>query len=265
MSDTSNTGTGSGNNSNTSKWGWSGSTLGSASGGPRSGNPFNPLPGGKFGNSMPGDKINRNNKIAIGSGVAAVLILANGEEPAAVKPTPYTGYSENSPRGRVQKDPDPDLTGGGAIKPSTKENYARDVKAKEVSQNIGLLTLVNIGGRELAKLSRHDEINGIRQDYSPIKNMSDIALQYNPLAISPNADNVSNFLTTFNLDITKYIPTQNELDQEYPLDTDSDKRQVVFFDKATNSLTIHVKNIFTNEKIEVEFVFPEEVKDGTIY
>lgn len=182
-----------------------------------------------------------------------------------LSPTPFnpgrpkTGveYWRNNPRGG----------GDNTVLPSTKENYARDVeqKSKKTPEEIGLLTLISIGGRELAKLSRHDEINGIRQDYSPIKNMSDIALQYNPLAISPNADNVSTFLTTFNLDITKYVPTQNELDQEYPLDADSDKRQVVFFDKTTNSLTIHVKNIFTNEKIEVEFVFPEEVKDGTIY
>jgi hypothetical protein len=128
-----------------------------------------------------------------------------------------------------------------------------------------LLLLTNIGGRELTKLSRHNEINGINQEYSPIANLADISLQYSPLAISPNADNVSSFLSTFNLDITKYIPTQQDLDEYYPLEEDVDKRKVILFDKETNSLIVHVKNIFTNEKIEVEFIVPSEVKDGTIY
>jgi hypothetical protein len=271
MSDTSNTGTGSGNNSNTSKWGWSGSTLGSASGGARSGNPFNPaLPKGKFGNSMPGDKKGGGTKLAIGSGVAAVLILANNADVPVVQPTPYTGYSENSPRGREN------LGGGGgnglgsgdAINIASKEVLVNDVKQKEgnkTPEQIGLLTLTNIGGRELTKLSRHNEINGINQEYSPIANLADISLQYSPLAISPNADNVSSFLSTFNLDITKYIPTQEELEEYYPLETDVSKRKIILFDKETNSLIVHVKNIFTNEKIEIEFIVPSEVKDGTIY
>jgi hypothetical protein len=156
---------------------------------------------------------------------------------------------------------------GSPVVTATKDIQVEEINRKDKKQEdqIGLLLLTNIGGRELTKLSRHNEINGINQEYSPIANLADISLQYTPLAISPNADNVSSFLSTFNLDITKYIPTQQELDEYYPLEADADKRKIVIFDKETNSLIVHVKNIFTNEKIEVEFIVPSEVKDGTIY
>jgi hypothetical protein len=194
--------------------------------------------------------------------------------PGAPSPTPWVGFSENGPSTRENLE-----TGGGSgggagggggnksVKTATPDVEINAIKLKDdlLVEELQQLFLTDIGGRELAVLSRHDQINGISQEYSPIKNLSDISLQYNPLAISPNADNVTTYLTSFNFDITKYIPTQQELNAEYPLEADASKRTVVYFDKETNSLNIHVKNIFVNEKIEVEFIVPEEVKDGTIY
>lgn len=154
-----------------------------------------------------------------------------------------------------------DGSGGGGGSDRDEIKLPKDRSEAELAQ----LFLMDIGGRELVNLTRHDQINGINQEYSPIKNLADISLQYNPFEISPNADNVTTYLTTFNFDITKYIPTQTELDEEYPVEADAAKRTVVYFDKSTNSLNVHVKNIFTNERVEVEFIIPEEVKDGTIY
>jgi hypothetical protein len=268
MSDTSNTGTGSGNNSNTSKWGWSGSTLGSASGGPRSGNPFNPLPGGKFGNSMPGDKTGRGTKLALGAGAAGLLILANNAN-TTIEATPFAGFTPGRPETGVEAAKERYGGDGGNIKPAPEVSKINttDIKLpnEESEAELARLFLMDIGGRELITLTRHDQIAGINQEYSPIKNLSNIALEYNPLAISPNADNVSTYLTLFNFDITKYVPTQQELNEEYPLEENASKRSVVYFDKTTNSLIVHVKNTFTNERIEVEFIIPEGVKDGTIY
>ena len=181
-------------------------------------------------------------------------------------PTPWVGFSAGRPETGVEAAKE--RYRNGPISIASKEVFVNDVKQKEgkkTPEQIGLLTLTNIGGRELTKISRHNEISGINQEYSPIANLADISLQYSPLAISPNADNVSSFLSTFNLDITKYIPTQEELEEYYPLEADVDKRKIILFDKETNSLIVHVKNIFTNEKIEVEFIVPSEVKDGTIY
>ncbi len=196
--------------------------------------------------------------------------------PGTPPATPWTGFIDTNSLGGIVAASGGSLGGGGDDnngngKPSTKTatpeieineiKLKKDLKVEELQQ----LFLTDIGGRELAVLSRHNQINGINQEYSPIKNLSDISLRYSPLEISPNADNVTTYLTSFNFDITKYVPTQQELDAEYPLEADASKRAVVYFDKETNSLNVHVKNIFVNEKIEVEFIVPEEVKDGTIY
>jgi hypothetical protein len=200
--------------------------------------------------------------------------------PKQPDPVPWTGFSTNA----ADKAAGPKtITGGGgagggggtsgggggnnSIKTAGKELSIDEIikRDKLEEQKIVQLFLTDIGARELVTLSRHDEISGINQGYSPIKNLSDISLKYNPLAISPNADNVTTYLTSFNFEISKYIPTQQELDEQYPLDEDVDKRKVIYFDKDSNSLVVHVKNIFVKEKIEVEFIIPQEVKDGTIY
>lgn len=197
--------------------------------------------------------------------------------PPTPAPIPWTGFSTNERA--ITSSGDKLNTGGGgsggsvggggggSVKSATPDVEINAVKLKDplLVEELQQLFLTDIGGRELVTLSRHDQINGINQEYSPIKNLADISLRYNSLEISPNADNVTTFLTSFNFDITKYIPTQQELDAEYPLEADASKRAVVYFDKETNSLNVHVKNIFVNEKIEVEFIVPEEVKDGTIY
>jgi hypothetical protein len=188
--------------------------------------------------------------------------------PGAPSATPFAGFNTSADREENRiKSLKP--IGGGDIKPAPEVSKINttDIKLpnEESEAELARLFLMDIGGRELITLTRHDQIAGINQEYSPIKNLSNIALEYNPLAISPNADNVSTYLTLFNFDITKYVPTQQELNEKYPLEEDASKRSVVYFDKTTNSLIVHVKNIFTNEKIEVEFIIPEGVKDGTIY
>lgn len=195
--------------------------------------------------------------------------------PPTPSATPWTGFIDtNSIDGILSASglKLSDLTGGGGGGGTKPTPQVSKIDVEEIKlpkdkseEELARLFLMDIGGRELVNLTRHDQINGINQEYSPIKNLADISLQYNPFEISPNADNVTTYLTTFNFDITKYIPTQAELDEEYPLEADAAKRTVVYFDKSTNSLNVHVKNIFTNERVEVEFIIPEEVKDGTIY
>jgi len=195
--------------------------------------------------------------------------------PPKPEPAPWSGFDTNTIAGIVAASGGGGNTSGGGsksgggspIKTAGKELDINDIilKSRTEEEKIAQLLLTDIGGRELLTFSRHDQINGVNQQYSPIKNLADVSLEYSPLRISPNADNVTTYLTTFNFNISKYIPTQQELNEIYPLAEDESKRAVVYFDKATNSLNVHVKNIFVNEKVEVEFIVPEEVKDGTIY
>jgi hypothetical protein len=205
-------------------------------------------------------------KAVVGAGAAGLLILTNNAN-TTIEATPFAGFNTSADREENRiKSLKPDNTTTKPAPEVSKINTT-DIKLpnEESEAELARLFLMDIGGRELITLTRHDQIAGINQEYSPIKNLSNIALEYNPLAISPNADNVSTYLTLFNFDITKYVPTQQELNEEYPLEENASKRSVVYFDKTTNSLIVHVKNTFTNERIEVEFIIPEGVKDGTIY
>lgn len=183
-------------------------------------------------------------------------------------PTPWTfGISPDAIERKYKKsDPPPP--------PPSKPTVVNSLsfETNKTDDQIAQMLLSNIGGKDLITIVRHNQINGIQQDYTPIKNLADVSLEYNTLAISANPNNVTDLLSTFPLDISKYIPTQAELDELYPSedglppsDEIKAKRKVAYFDKALNTLFIHVKNIYINENIEVEFFVPDEVKDGTIY
>jgi hypothetical protein len=139
-------------------------------------------------------------------------------------------------------------------------DYIRYQISEEEVEN---LLLQDIGGRELITLTRTDQINGIVQDYSPIKNISELALEYSPTEISKNPNSTDNFLDLFYYNFNEYIPSIEDLEQLYP--NDDSKWKAVYFDNATNSITIHIANAFNGEQVEIEFLSFDEVKDDTIY
>jgi hypothetical protein len=139
-------------------------------------------------------------------------------------------------------------------------DYVRYQVSEEEIQN---LLLQDIGGRELITLTRHDQINGIAQDYSPIKNASELSLQYNPVEISKNQNSLDNFTDLFYYNLNEYVPSIEELELFYP--NNEEKRKTVYFDNTLNSITIHIANAFNSEQVEIEFLSFDEVKDDTIY
>lgn len=142
----------------------------------------------------------------------------------------------------------------------TETDYIRYQTSEEEIEN---LLLQDIGGRELITLTRHDQINGIIQDYSPIKNVSELALEYNPVELSKNPNSVNDFLDLFYYNLNEYVPSLEELSEFYP--NNDEKWTVVYFDNATNSITIHITNAFNSEQVEVEFLSFDDVKNDTIY
>lgn len=139
-------------------------------------------------------------------------------------------------------------------------DYIRYQISEEEIEN---LLLQDIGGRELITLTRHDQINGIVQDYSPIKNISELALEYNPVEISKNPNSSDDFIDLFYYNLNEYTPSIEELELLYP--NNPEKRYTVYFDSLSNSITIHLANAFNSEQVEIEFLSFDEVKDDTIY
>ena len=66
-----------------------------------------------------------------------------------------------------------------AIKIATPDLIIRDSEVMSIEIMTDLI-FEDIGGQELATISRHDLVNGQKVVYAPIKNLTDLYLQYNP-------------------------------------------------------------------------------------
>jgi hypothetical protein len=117
------------------------------------------------------------------------------------------------------------------------------------------LTLEKIGGLELISLVRHDTVNGQNIVYRPIKNISQLAIDYNPQNMVKMPDSADSYFKNFPIKLENHIQqTTNELP---PL--------VAYIDSATENVIIDVVNIKADYEIEVQMVSSGKVFDATIY
>jgi flagellar biosynthesis GTPase FlhF len=117
------------------------------------------------------------------------------------------------------------------------------------------LTLEKIGGLELISLVRHDTVNGQNIVYRPVKNIPQLAIQYNPQNIVKMPDSADSYFKNFPIKLENYIQqTTNELP---PL--------VAYIDPVTENVIIDVVNTKRDYEIEVQMVSSGKVFDDTIY
>jgi len=98
----------------------------------------------------------------------------------------------------------------------------------------------DIGGLELASLSRADAIDGQDVSYSPIKNLSSIRRRYNPNNIISSATSLETYFSRFGIDLLKRGVSSPYVDE-------------------SGSVIIEVNNILSDEEIEVQIL-----SNGTI-
>ena len=112
------------------------------------------------------------------------------------------------------------------------------------------LVFERLGGMELIDISRSDMVNGQEVVYQPIKNLSNLALQYNPQNIIALSKTSSNYFKNFPINLDNYTPgadqTQHELDSD-------------------GNLVLYFINVPSNEQIQVQLFTSSEVLNDTIY
>jgi hypothetical protein len=132
------------------------------------------------------------------------------------------------------------------------------------------LIFEDIGGYELATISRHDLVNGQKVIYSPIKNLTDLYLQYNPNNVL-SLQSSDSYFKSLSLSIFDHLPVCGTGYDLVGTDPDLNKRtkvpncKSVYIDPITGDLVINLINVKENEQTEVQVLTSGEVFSDTIY
>jgi hypothetical protein len=117
------------------------------------------------------------------------------------------------------------------------------------------LVFENIGGQELINISRNDIINGQDVIYSPIKNLKDLYIQYNPNNIIRLENTSSTYFKNFPIRLENKLPAYGT----------GPNGEEVYLDPTTGDLIINVSSLDPDEQVDVEILNGGEVLNGTIY
>jgi hypothetical protein len=145
--------------------------------------------------------------------------------------------------------------------------FNNDVMSIEIMTD---LIFEDIGGYELATISRHDLVNGQKVVYTPIKNLTDLYLQYNPNNVL-RLQASDSYLKSLSLSIFDHLPVCGTGYDLVGTDTDLNKRtkvpncKSVYIDPITGDLVINLINVKENEQAEVQVLTSGDVFNDTIY
>jgi hypothetical protein len=124
------------------------------------------------------------------------------------------------------------------------------------------LTLEKIGAQELISLVRHDTVNGQNIAYQPVKNISEVAIAYNPQNIIAIPDTADTFFKNFAIKLDTHTP-QYDPDAIYVDMIARDNN--VFFDAVNNRIIIELTNLKRDYEIEVQMIAAGQIFNDTIY
>jgi hypothetical protein len=137
------------------------------------------------------------------------------------------------------------------------------------------LIFEDIGGYELATISRHDLVNGQKVVYAPIKNLTDLYLQYNPNNIL-RLQSSDSYFKSLSLSIFDHFPvcgTGYDISPPISNPSETDKTKwtktanckSVYIDPITGDLIINLINVKESEQLEVQVLTSGGIFDDTIY
>ena len=117
------------------------------------------------------------------------------------------------------------------------------------------LTLEKIGAQELISLVRHDTVNGQNIVYQPVKNISDVAISYNPQNIINIPDTAEIYFKNF------AIKMENHIVQ----DTNETPPESVYIDSVSGNIVIEAVNLKSDYEVEVQMISSGQIFNDTIY
>lgn len=113
----------------------------------------------------------------------------------------------------------------------------------------------DIGGQELINISRNDIVNGQDVLYSPIKNLKDVYLQYNPNNIIKLESTADTYFKNFSIRLESKLPDYGT----------GPNGETVYIDEKTGDLIINIAYLDSDEQVDVQILNSGETLNGTIY
>ena len=158
-----------------------------------------------------------------------------------------------------------------AVKIATSDLIIQDSEVMSIEIMTDLI-FEDIGGQELATISRHDLVNGQKVVYAPIKNLTDLYLQYNPNNIL-RLQQSDSYFKSLSIAIMDHLPVcGNGYDiVENPLEPDKTKWtkvpncKSIYVDPISGDLIINLVNLKDGIQAEVQLLTSGEIYDATIY
>jgi hypothetical protein len=171
--------------------------------------------------------------------------------------------------------PDPQKASDDAsVKIATPDLIIQDQDIMSIEIMTDLI-FEDIGGYELATISRHDLVNGQKVVYSPIKNLTDLYLQYNPNNIL-RLQSADSYFKSLPISIFDHLPVcgtgydisppdskPNETDKTKWTKTPNCKS--VYIDPLSGDLIINLVNVKEGEQAEVQILNSGDVFSATIH
>jgi hypothetical protein len=123
------------------------------------------------------------------------------------------------------------------------------------------LTLEKIGAQELISLVRHDTVNGQNIVYQPVKNMSEVAIAYNPQNIIIIPDTADTFFKNFAIKLESHIP-QYSPDFFYVDMITRDNN--VIFDAVNKRIIVELTGLKRDYEVELQMISSGKIFNDTI-
>jgi hypothetical protein len=112
-----------------------------------------------------------------------------------------------------------------------------------------------IAAQELIEITRNDIVNGQSVTYSPIKNLSSLAIRYNPQNLIAVQNSSKSFFNNFSIKLERYLPDVGL----------GPGGSTVYIDPQSRDLVVNLVNVRDDERVEIQVMTRGQVFDDTIY
>lgn len=117
------------------------------------------------------------------------------------------------------------------------------------------LTFEDLASIELIDIIRNDTVNGQDIVYTPIRNLSSLAIRYSPQNLVALQNTSKAYFDNFPLKLEDYIPSAGLGIEE----------TIVYIDPVTRNLIVNVVNLADDERVEVQILRNGTLLSDTIY